>query len=180
MNLLVIILLALAVLAIGLIAAFETFGTASSGASSQAVQQNIQAVFSAVSTDFASSPNNFTGFNTTDAIQTGIVPSGWVPTGQATAVQDPWGGAVTFGVASINGGTNNGWTMTLANVPEVSCSSIGDFYTPQTYEILINGTVIDSNPNYGGATGSWPPPAATIQAACTKTVNTVEWEVSGQ
>ncbi len=180
MNPLVAILLGLAVLVIGTLGYFQIYGSASANANAQNTSQVVQSIFSNVSENFANNPNNFVGFDDTDAIQAGIVPASWIPTGQTTAILDPWGGAVTFGVVSVNGGTNNGWSMVLASVPESECAQAASFYTPQTYEITINTTVVASNPAYGGATGTWPPAPASIQAACSAKTNTVEWQVSGQ
>ena len=184
MNPLVAILLGVAVLVIGAAGYFEIFGSASTSASEQNTNQVIEAVFSNVSQQFANNPLNFTGFNNTDAIQASIVPNTWVPEGSTTNITDPWGGTTTFGVAGINGGTANGWTLTLADVPENSCADIASFYTPQTASIQVNGASVATNPNYNGGTASstapWPPSTPIIETACSAAENTVEWTTSWQ
>jgi len=180
MNPLVAILLAFAVLVIGTLGYFQIYGSASASANAQNTLQVIESIFSNTSQEFANNPNNFGGFDNTDAIQGNIVPTSWIPTGQTTEITDPWQGAVTFAAANIGTGTNNGWSMSLEDVPQAVCSTIASFFTPQTSQIIINGNVVASNPTYGGATGSWPPPAADVQAGCSTSTNTVEWEVSGQ
>ena len=179
MNPLVAILLSLAVLVVGVRGYFEIFGGASSAANAQNTQQVIESIFSNASTMFENNPGNYGGFNNTAAIQGGVVPSAWVPTGQTTAIKDPWGGAVAFQPANINGGTANGYSFTLPNVPESECSAIADFATPQTASISINGASIGTNPSYGG-TGIWPPTAAEVAVACSAAQNTVVWMIAGQ
>jgi hypothetical protein len=178
MNPLVAILLGLAVLVIGTLGYFQIYGSASSNANAQNTSQVIQAIFSNVASNFANNPTNFTGFDNTDAIQAAIVPSSWIPPGQTTTILDPWGGAVTFAPVSIANGNNNGWSMTLASVPQAVCAQVATYYTPQTDVIGINGREVASNPTYGGSL--WPPAPASIQAKCLPKTNTIIWDVSGQ
>jgi hypothetical protein len=179
MNPLLAVILVLAILVAGSIGYFGMFSSASSGVSSQNALQSVQTIFSNVQANFAITPNNFTGFDNTAAVAAGIPPASWVPSGSVSTIADDWGGAVTFGVANINGGTSNGWTMTMEDAPSNQCATVAGFYTPQTYEILVNGTAIATNPAYGGA-GTWPPAEAAIEVACDKSQNSIEFEVAGQ
>lgn len=184
MNPLVAIVLATIILIAGTLGYFELSGSASTNVEAQNISQNLQAIFSNVTQQFSNNPLNFTGFNNTDAIDAHIPPGAWVPTGQTTAINDPWGGTVTFSTASINGGTDNGWQMELTQVPQSQCSSAASVYTAQVSTIEVNGATVATNPSYNGGTAStatpWPPSAAVIQAACSQTSNTLTWDTSGQ
>lgn len=179
MNPLIAILLALAVLVIGIIGYFTMFQTSSQSANAQSAQQSIQAIFSTMSQQFATNPN-FSGLTVAGAAGAGVFPSTWV-TGTAPnqTVMDPWGGAVSLAPSSINGGTNNGWQLTVPNVPQAECTQVASFYTPQTATISVNGTSVWTNPNYGGNSVGAPSPAS-IQTACANPQNSIVWTVSGQ
>lgn len=179
MNPLIAILLALAVLVIGIIGYFTMFQSASQSANAQSTQQSIESIFSTMEQQFATNPN-FTGLTAASAATAGVFPSTWVSgTGTSTVVQDPWGGAVTLAAAAVNGGTDNGWTLTVPNVPEAECTQVASFYTPQTASITVGSTSVWANASYGG-TDDTPPAPATIQSACSSPSNTIIWTVSGQ
>ena len=179
-NAVLMTILGLALLGYGIFKLFEMFNSANAGVQAQATTAEMQTIFSNVLNGFSNNPFNFVGFNNTGAINASIPPASWVPPGQTTNITDPWGGAVVFAADSINGGTNNGWSLTIPKVPQGQCASIGSLYTPQVAKITINTVVVAQNPSYGGVAGSWPPPAAAIQAACNVAANTVEFEVAGQ
>lgn len=179
MNPLIAILLGLAVLVIGIIGSFTMFQSASQSANAQSVQQAVESIFANMSQQFATNPN-FTGLTIASAAEAGVFPSNWVSgTGTNETVQDPWGGVVTLVSAGVNGGTDNGWTLTVPNVPVSECTQVASFYTPQTSSITVNGTSVWSNSSYGGSSTGAPLPA-TVQAACSKSVNSIVWTVSGQ
>lgn len=179
MNPLIAILLALAVLVIGIIGYFTMFQTSSQSANAQSAQQSVQSIFSTMSQQFATNPN-FTGLTIGGAAGAGVFPSTWV-TGTAPnqTVMDPWGGTVSLAPAGINGGTDNGWALTVPNVPQAECTQVASFYTPQTASISVNGTSVWSNPSYGGSSVGAPSPAS-IQTACANPQNSIVWTVSGQ
>ena len=173
-------ILGLALVVGGVIAAYVMYNSGNTSATASNTASYINMMISNTQNDFANNPGNFAGFNNTAAIEAGIPPTTWVPTGQKTSIVDPWGGAVTFAVASVNGGTNNGYTMTLANVPANVCAQIATIYTQQTASISIAGKAVASNPSYGGTATTWPPVPATVDAACSSDTNTIVWTQSGQ
>lgn len=173
-------ILALGLVIGGIIAAYVAYDSANGDSTAQNTSQYVNMMFSNVETDFANNPQNYVGFDNTAAIQANIPPSTWVPQGQTTDIVDPWGGHVVFAPASVNGGTDNGYSLDVPNMPQGICSSVASSYTEQTASISVNGSVVASNPSYGAAAGSWPPSPAAVQAACSAASNDVVWTESGQ
>lgn len=172
-------LLFLIIVAAGIYAYFSGYTSANAGVSAQAAQDEITQVFSNVERVYAMNSNDFTGLNNTAAAQASMVPDGWIikaAAGGGSTLQDPWGGAVTLAPANVNGGANNGWSLTLANVPPKICAQIASYYTPYTAGITVNGTSVGDNPTYGTTT-TWPPRGAAVATACNAAVNTIVWTV---
>ncbi len=121
-NPLVAILLGLAVLVIGALGYFQIYGSASANASAQNTIQDLQSIFANVAADFANDPTNFTGFDNTDAIQAGMIPSSWIPAGSTSQILDPWGGLVTIQANAIPTPGFNTWILLLTKVPPSQCT----------------------------------------------------------
>lgn len=177
-NPILLFILAFALTVGGIYAGYEEFDSGSADSTAQNTTDYVNLMFSNIQSKFENNPQNFTGFDNTAAILADIPPSAWVPSGQTTNIVDPWGGQVQFATANVNGGTSNGYSLSIPNMPQAVCASVGSAFTSQTVSISINGTVIASNPSYGGTAGSWPPPPAAIQTACTLAANSVVWTQS--
>lgn len=174
-------LLFLIITAAGLYAYFSGYNSANAGVSASAAQDEITQVFSNVERVYAMNSNNFTGLDSTAAAQAGMVPQSWIVqsgtgTSGSTTLQDPWGGAVTLAPANVNGGTANGWSLKLANVPPKICAQIASYYTPYTAGITVNGNSVGDNPTYG-TTSTWPPQGAAVATDCNASRNTITWTV---
>lgn len=184
MNPLIAALLFLGVVAIGVIAYFVTYNSASSSATAQEATQSIQQIFSVMSQQFSTNPNT-TGLSATTAANSGVFPSNWLTgsPGSYTAVNDPWNGAVTLAA----GTTTTQYVLTLPNVPASVCTQLAAFYTPNTVSISVTGGTggTFTNPSYstggtGGTTAaSWPPNPAAVQSACSGASSfTIAWTQS--
>ena len=170
-------ILVLAITVIALISVFESYNTSQQQMSVQNAQSAVATSISAINTAFAQNPN-FANFNGTVAQQIGAVPTSWASAGNGSYVL-PGGGTVTFGSANINGGTNNGYTMTFSGIGQQFCVGLGTFTVPQMATVSVNGNNFQ-NPSYnpgatgtGTGTGSWPPSSVAVAGLCTASSNTV-------
>ena len=185
MNPLIAALLFLGVVAIGVIAYFVTYNSASSSATAQEATQSIQQIFSVMSQQFSTNPNT-TGLSATTAANAGVFPTNWLTgsPGAYTAVNDPWGGAVTLAAGTVT----TQYVLTLPNVPASVCTQLAAFYTPNTVSVTVTGGTggTFTNPSYsagggggGAAAASWPPNPAAVQAACSGASNfQIQWTQS--
>lgn len=164
-------ILVLAITVIALISVFESYNTSQQQMSVQNAQSAVATSISAINTAFAQNPN-FANFNGTVAKTIGAVPSSWADAGNGTYAL-PGGGTVSFGAANVNGGTNNGYTMTFTGVGQQFCVGLGTFSVPQMSTISVNGNAYQ-NPSYNaGAQGTWPPQAASVGGQCNASGNQV-------
>lgn len=164
-------ILVLAITVIALISVFESYNTSQQQMSVQNAQSAVATSISAINTAFAQNPN-FANFTGATAKSIGAVPSSWADTGNGTYAL-PGGGTVAFAAANINGGTNNGYTMTFAGVGQQFCVGLGTFSVPQMSTVSVNGNAYQ-NPSYNpGAAGTWPPQAAAVAGQCTASGNTI-------
>lgn len=164
-------ILVLAITVIALISVFESYNTSQQQMSVQNAQSAVATSISAINTAFAQNPN-FANFNGAIAKKIGAVPSSWADAGNGVYAL-PGGGTVSFAPASINGGANNGYTMTFTGVGQQFCVGLGTFSVPQMATISVNGNVYQ-NPAYNpNAQGTWPPQAAAVGGQCNASGNLV-------
>jgi type II secretory pathway pseudopilin PulG len=106
----------------GSILVFNYSASAKVSAHVQAESGNIGAINGRIKNMFVSRPNYATLDNTL-LIAAKAFPSNMVndPSTPATGVNNVWGGTVTVAPASVNAGTNNGYTFTYAKVPQAEC-----------------------------------------------------------
>jgi len=166
-------ILVLAITVIALISVFDSYNTSQQQMGVQNAQSSVSTSISAINTAFAQN-QNFANFNGTVAKQIGAVPSSWADAGNGNYAL-PGGGTVSFAAANVNGGTNNGYTMTFTGVGQQFCVGLGTFSVPQMSQIAVNGNAYQ-NPAYNaGATGTWPPQAAVVAGQCNASGNTVTY-----
>lgn len=105
----------------------------------------------------------YTGINEQILIDSDKAPSNMVSGNTLTNV---WGGTVTVGPESINGGTDNAFSVTYGSVPRNECSTIVASVSQNFAEISVEGTTVRdaANPN---------PSSATVVSACNNTSNTI-------
>lgn len=169
---------AIGLTALAIYAVFEEFGSASKANSAQSVVTGVSTIISNALTDYAGNPD-FSGISKA-AQSEGIFPSSWAFGTNGYSM--PGGGLASIASAPVNGGTSNGFTLTLSNLSGAACAQLGTFYTPNVSSISVNGTAAD-NPDYNNGTATdWPP---SLSGDCTSTsnggkLNTVEITVAGQ
>ncbi len=164
-------ILVLAITVIALISVFDSYNTSQQQMAVQNTQSAVATAISAINTAFAQN-QNFANFSGTVAQQIGAIPSSWASAGNG-AFALPGGGTVSFAPATINGGTNNGYTMTFSGVGQQFCVGLGTFSVPQMSTIAVNGNSYQ-NPAYNSsATGTWPPQAAVVAGQCNASGNSV-------
>jgi type II secretory pathway pseudopilin PulG len=174
MWILIAFVVAIGLTALAIMAVFGEFGTASNQQTAQNVLSTTSAVIANLMTDYAGNPN-FSALTNTTVEDDGAVPNTWVVSTNGFAT--PGGGTASFAPASVNGGTDNGFAMTLSNLNRQTCAQFGTYYTPNTASISVNGTAAD-NPDYNGGTGTlWPP---ALAGDCTVGANTVVITEAGQ
>lgn len=173
MWILIAAILVLAITVIALISVFDSYNTSQQQMSVQNAQSAVATSISAINTAFAQNPN-FAGFNGTIAKSIGAVPNSWADAGNGTYAL-PGGGTVSFGPASINGGTNNGYSMTFTGVGQQFCVGLGAFSVPQTASISVNNNLNQNPAYYTTPQGNWPPQAAAVGGQCNAVNNTVTY-----
>lgn len=161
-------------IALAIMAVFGEFGAASNQQTAQSVLTTASAVISNLLTDYAGNPN-FANLSNTTVENDGAVPDSWVASKSGFSL--PGGGTAAFTSVSVNGGTDNGFSLTLSNLNKQTCAQFGSFYTPNVSSISINGTAA-TNPDYNNGTGTaWPP---ALAGNCTTGANTIVVDVAGQ
>jgi hypothetical protein len=174
MWILIAFVVAIGLTALAIMAVFGEFGTASNQQTAQSVLTTTSAVIGNLMTDYAGNPD-FSGLSNTTVENDGAVPNTWVVSSNGFSI--PGGGTASFAPASVNGGTDNGFAITLSNLNKQACAQFGTYYTPNTASISVNGTVAD-NPDYNGGTGTlWPP---ALAGDCKVGANTVVITEAGQ
>lgn len=166
--------LALGLIALAVYGVYQEFGVASNQQTAQGVLTTTSAVIGNLLTDYAGNPD-YSALTNTTVENDGAVPASWMVSANGFSV--PGGGTASFAPASINGGTDNGFALTLSNLNKQTCAQFGTFYTPNTASISVNGTASD-NPDYNGGTGTlWPP---ALAGDCKTGSNTIIETVAGQ
>ncbi len=167
-------ILVLAVIAIGLVEVYQQYGSASNQQSAQNLTQEVAEAIGNVNNAYAANPD-FTNFTDATVGTISAQPSDWQGSGP---YQLPEGGTATFSKASVNGGSDNGFSLALSNLSQQECGALAGFYTQQMAGVRVNGGGSASlNPAFGGA-GPWP---QNLVGSCTTgSSNTVTYTVVGQ
>lgn len=94
---------------------------------------------------------NFAGLTTQVLINAGGFPSNMV---SGANVSNVWGGSVTVAAANIAPGTNNGFAITYASVPQVECAALTSQVAGVFRIVTVNGTAVKTlaNPELDVAT----------------------------
>lgn len=95
--------------------------------------------------------------STTIMLNSQCVPPSWV---SGTSIVSPEGGTVTIASANVAGGTNNGFSMTVADVSEEACTGMLPGMAPAFYTIVVDTTTVKA------ATATATDPSA-LTTACT-------------
>ncbi|MDD2860332.1 MAG: type 4 pilus major pilin, partial [Acidiphilium sp.] len=147
------VLLVLAIVAVGVVEAYQQYGGASSQQQAQDLSQEVAQSIGAINGVYTNP--DFTNLTNQVVYNIKAAPSDWQGTGTAAFVL-PEGGTASFAPASVNGGTDNGYTLTLSKLNAGECAVLGSFTTPDMASAEINSTTA-SNPAFssgsGGGTG---------------------------
>lgn len=166
---------AIGLTALAVMAVFGEFGSASSSQTAGNVVTQVSAAMQNILTDYAGNPN-FANLTNQSVYNTGAAPKTWGNVSNS-GFSLPGGGTASFAPASVNGGTDNGFAITVSNLGGAACANFGPFYTPNMASVSINGTTA-TNPDYNGGTNSgWPP--ALASDCNTAGSNTVTLTVAG-
>jgi hypothetical protein len=164
------------VMAVGAVYAFGGFNSTSQQQNGQNLEQETSQLIAAINTAYGSVPD-FSALTASSAEINQYAPSTWQFASGGTNFILPEGGTATLAPASVNGGTNNGYTLTLGALNPSECSTMGDFAISQLSSITVNSATA-SNPAYGGSSTTWP---QNLSANCTAgSTNTVALTVVGQ
>ena len=178
------VLLVLAIVAVGVVEAYQQYGGASSQQQAQDLAQEVAQSIGAINGVYTNP--DFTNLTNQVVYNIKAAPSDWQGTG-TSAFLLPEGGTASFAPASVNGGTDNGYKMILSNLNASECSVLGSFTTPNMASVAINSTTA-ANPAFtssaGGGTGGgastamWP---KNMVSDCTAgATNTVTFTLVGE
>lgn len=90
--------------------------------------------------------------------------------GAGLVVSNGWGGAYTFAIANVSGGTNNGLRLSSSLVPDAVCIRQISYQWDQWARIEVGATVVKTNVVQ-------PIDDSAINTACAGGVNTIAWTV---
>ena len=169
-------ILVLVITAVALLEVYDSYKSGNQQMTAQAMQQQVSQSISVVLNTYAQNPN-FTGFGNAQAQSIGAIPSSWTANGTTDFVM-PNGGTMSYASANVNGGTNNGFSMTFSGLSQQQCVALATFSLPQMYSVS-DGTTTFDNPAYVSG-GTWPPVPATVAGDCAAAGgNTVKYQIMG-
>lgn len=104
---------------------------------------------------------SYTGIDDTVLARSKKVPEAWVVDNAGTPeIRHPFGGSFDIAPASVNGGTDNGFAITVDELPVAACNDIVTNSQANFAEIDVGSTPLKT---YGAAAVD----AGTISTACT-------------
>ncbi|MBN6739493.1 hypothetical protein JKG47_02885 [Acidithiobacillus sp. MC6.1] len=167
-------ILVLAIIAIGLVEVYQQYGSASSQQSAQDLTQEVAEAIANVNNAYAADPN-FATFTSSTPYTIGAAPSDWQGTSGTFIL--PEGGTAVFAAASVDGGTDNGFSLTLKKLSPQECGALAGFYTQQMSTVTV-GSGTATNPAFNGGTSTWP--TNLVSDCVVGAGNTVVYTVAGQ
>ncbi|KND62308.1 hypothetical protein BVER_01771c [Candidatus Burkholderia verschuerenii] len=116
--------------------------------------QEVPTIITKIQKIYGNRPN-FSGATQAILVNNGAFPADWVVTGSTNLV-NRWSGAVTLGVTTIGGVSNNAITFATAGVPDSECQSIVPGMDDSVRTTTVNGTLVkqDGQPSDPGLTGT--------------------------
>lgn len=151
-----------AVLALGGIAlGFQLYNQGSASSKAMTIVQNNASLRAAV-TAWSGNRPVFTGVSASQVVKTKKLPSNLIDAA-GTGIQTDYG-PVTIAAASVNGGTDNAYTMTYAAIPTSICDSLVKTAAEDAAAIVVGtSTVKDATTTFDTATATNACNAATQQ-----------------
>ena len=131
------LLIGVAFIAIAGLAVLALYNRMQSSANADETRKQILAVQTGIREQY---PNaNKTGLNIGTLVTAKKIPE---PMVNGAGASNKWGGAVTVAVASVNGGTNNGYAISFADVPSGECNSVVTGLLSNFPEIAVGATTV--------------------------------------
>jgi type II secretory pathway pseudopilin PulG len=157
---------ALAVGAIALIGAFR-------GAQGESYAKIVATAFTNVQTKY-STANNFANVTTLACANNNVFPDNYVQNiGTATAtITGPWGGAIACAPANVFGSANDGFSITIPNMPANVCRELPSRLTSTIARVTI--TPDGGTPVVVKATGDTSVNVGAVGTACGSGASTLE------
>lgn len=132
------LMLVLVVIALLVFGAYVLFGTTQEGARSDQAQKDLLGL-TAGAKRVCNRPGQCTTLTEANLITAGQAPKDMV---NGTALQSPWGGAVTLVVGDLGTGTNNAFVTTFNGVPRAECNTFVSAVQNNFGKIVIGGTSV--------------------------------------
>lgn len=160
------LLLVLAVLVGLIVGGFVLYQQNAEGVRSDQAQKQLLGLRSGIARLYTTP--TYTGISAATIINAGQAPSNMV---NGTNLQAPWGGAVTVAAANWNGGTDNAFTITFANVPRSECNTMASAVQNSFVGVTVGTTVIKN------ATTQFN--SGTLATACANDSNNLVYTATG-
>lgn len=119
---------------------------------------------------------NYTGIDTATLVNSKKLPEAWLvktdPDAETADIKNPFGGQYNVEAADVNGGTGNGFTVSVEDVPVAACADIISNSQANYAEITIGTKAAKT---FGGAALSGADIANDCNAQATNDLVTVEF-----